>query len=103
MRAVSIMLSIFSLALALTACAIERSDAIETEIRRLSAQAGEGVVKIGRALQDQKLTSSELGEGVRKVELSTRKLRELETDERATDLQQLMAIVHQARAWDDVA
>jgi len=103
MRALSTRLSILPLAPLALACAVDRSEAIETEIRRLSAQADEGVLKIDRALKDPELTSSELGEGVRKVEVAARMLHTLESDERANDLLQLMAIVHQARAWDDVA
>src|SRR5207302_1543998 len=81
---------------------VERSEPVESELRRLNGQASEGVAKIERALHDPELTSSELGEGVRRVESTARVLRAIESDERASELQQLMAIVYQARAWDDV-
>jgi hypothetical protein len=84
-------------------CAVERSDQIDGELRRLNAQANEGVAKIERALHDPELTSSELGEGMLRVDLSARMLRAIEADDRASDMQQVMAILYQARAWDDVA
>jgi hypothetical protein len=91
------------IAAVLSACASEGSDQLEAELRKLDASAGEGVAKISKALNDPALTSPALGEGTRIVANAAHKLSQLEDDERASDFQQLMAILYQARAWDDVA
>jgi hypothetical protein len=84
-------------------CAVERSEGVETEMKRLTGQASDGVSKVSRALANPWLASSDLGEGLHAVESTARSLGALEVDERANDFQQLMAIVQQARVWDDVA
>ena len=76
---------------------------METELRELDADAGQGVAKISRALIDPTLSSPALGEGTRIVQSAAGELAQLEVDEHASDFQQLMAILYQARAWDDVA
>lgn len=90
-------------AMLLAACAVDRSEAVETELRRVNLKTADGIRKIEHSLIDPHLTSSELAEGVRAVESGAQRLRALEIDERANDVQQLMAIVAQARAWDEVA
>jgi hypothetical protein len=92
-----------ALGLGLGGCARESSEVIATELARLDADAAAGVAKIHRALHDPALTSSELGEGVHEVELAARGFAALELDGRASDHEQLQAVLHQARAWDDVA
>jgi hypothetical protein len=92
-----------SIAVFVAACASEGSDRVESELKKLDARAGAGVAKISRALNDPTLSSPALGEGTQLVESATQKLAQLEDDERASDFQQLMAILYQARAWDDVA
>ncbi|MCK6548128.1 hypothetical protein L6R52_19915 [Myxococcota bacterium] len=95
--------SALAAALGLGACARESSEVIAQELARLDADAAAGVAKIHRALHDPALTSGELGEGVHEVELAARGFAALELDPRASDVQQLQAVLHQARAWDDVA
>lgn len=75
-------------------CASEGSDVISNELAVLSARAAQGVDSIHRG---------HLGEGVGAVDEVTRQLALLEVDPRAADTQRLMAVVHQARAWDDAA
>lgn len=87
----------------LSACSTEGSDRIEGELKKLDAGAGEGVAKVSRALNDPTLSSPLLGEGTRIVADAAQKLSDIELDDRASDLQQLTAILFQARAWDDVA
>lgn len=100
---------LLALASFLGACAADRGDRgdrpdpVDTELQRLAVQAQAGVEKIQRGLADPGLASSELGEGVWTVDAATRMMGAIEADERATDVQQLLAIVEQARAWDDVA
>jgi hypothetical protein len=91
------------LVLLLAACASEGPESVEQQLRKLDADAGEGVAKISKALNDPTLSSPLLGEGSRLVTQAARGLELIETDSRASDYQQLMAIVYQARAWDDVA
>ena len=94
---------LLSLHVGLAGCASESSDAVQHELIELSARAAEGVRQIERGLADPDLASHELGAGVQAVEVATRNMAVLEIDSRASDVQQLMAVVHQARAWDDAA
>ena len=101
MRGDSLHPLVLALALTASACALEASDAVDAEIAALASKTGEGIAKIERALDGPALASRELGEGVRAVEDTAAALARLETDARSSDLQRLMAIVQQARAWDD--
>lgn len=81
------------------ACASEGSEAVQAELTRASSLATDGLVIIEQALALSELRG--LGEGVSRVEQATRSLAALENDERASGPQQLMAVLLQARAWDD--
>jgi hypothetical protein len=89
----------------LAACASvsEGSDPVQAGLQTQALRAAGGVSKVRHALDHPELASRELGEGVMAVEAATRELGLLEDDARASDLQRLMAMVHQARAWDDVS
>lgn len=89
--------------LLVAACGSQGPEGVEQQLKKLDAEAGEGVAKISKALNDPTLSSPLLGEGSRLVSQAARALGQLENDPRASDYQQLMAIVYQARAWDDVA
>ena len=90
-------------ALGLTCCAADGSDAVQTELAGLAARSFAAVTKIQHGLERPELASRDFGEGVQAVEATTRSLADLEVDPRAGDGQRLMAIVYQARAWDDAA
>lgn len=76
---------------------------MEAELKRLDADVSEGVQKISRALVDPNLESNDLALGVRGIARATRALGRFESDPRASEIEQLMAIIYQARAWDAVA
>lgn len=85
------------------ACAGDGADPVAVELARAAQRADAGVLKIRTSLADLDQASRGFGEGVRGVELATRDLAAFETDERATELEKLQAIILQARAWDDAA
>lgn len=89
------------LAGALTGCASEDSDAIAVALAQENARALAGVEKISRSLDPLDLASRGFGEGVHEVERASRALGALETDERASRTQSLLAVLIEARVWDD--
>lgn len=95
--------AVLTLAALAGGCAGQVEDAVPQELSRAALRADEGVAKIRRSLGELEQGSRGFGEGVRQVELATRDLAALETDDRATELQRLQALILQARAWDDAA
>ena len=87
----------------LSGCASDGADVAQAEMSALAVRATEGVRTIERALNDPQLASRGLGEGVLAVEAATRGLAQLENDEGVADPDRLMAMVLQARAWDDAS
>lgn len=90
-----------ALAISAGACASDSSESVQRELGQAAQRAEAGVAKISRALAEPEAGPRGFGEGVSQVELATRTLAELEGDERASDVQRLMAVLLQARAWDD--
>lgn len=88
--------------LAVTACASDPSEAVQGELQAQALRANAAVVKIQRSLATGS-ASREFGEGVQSVEGATRVMADLESDPRASDAQRLLAVLQQARAWDDAA
>lgn len=86
------------LALLYAACAGEPSDHAAQEIARASLNARAGVDKIRHSLP---LAERGFGEGVAEVEAATKVLGALESDRRLSLSLRLLAIVSEARAWDD--
>ncbi len=101
--ALALRLSAALVAVTCAACAGEGSEAVTVELGKSAVRAEDGIAKIQRALAEPELGSRGFGEGVRQVELATRELAALETDDRATEAQRLQSLVLQARAWDDTA
>jgi hypothetical protein len=89
--------------LGLGACASDGSEPVHSAIQASAARATLGVQKVHHALEHPSQASAELGEGIQAVEAATRDLAVLEDDARASELQRLMAVVGQARAWDDLS
>ncbi len=88
-------------ALACAGCYAEGSLEVQSQLARLEQESMDGVAQVERALADPTFRS--LGEGVRNVETSIRKLGAIEADPTASDAQRFQAMMIGARAWDDLA
>jgi len=102
MRLASTRYAVFFSAL-LVSCSATDVEGVDRELRMHALQTQLSADKIEDALSKPGTTSTEWAAGVDEIESTVRALARLEVDEFATEAQQVLAVLYQARAWDDVA
>ena len=85
------------------ACSVDQSAELDRELQALSQRSRFAVQMVQDALHEPMDASVGWSTGVKEIELVVRSLGQLESDVAATDSQRLIAVVYQARAWDDIA
>jgi len=85
------------------ACSTNETAELDRDLQALSERSKLAVEMVREALHEPMDASEGWSAGVTEIESVVRSLGQLESDVHATDSQRLIAVVYQARSWDDVA